>query len=216
VCLEVGERRAFASVIDWPGWSRSGKDEGSALETLAAYAPRYRKAISAAARGLRGRIEPTSFEVVERLRGNATTDFGAPGVASKADERPLDHGEAQRLFRLLRAAWMAFDRAAVATEGAELRTGPRGGGRDLDAIVRHVHDAEGAYLGKIGGPTTAPPDRDDLRTLSLEILEVRAAGGGPPRVPRSGKPWAPRYAVRRSAWHALDHAWEIQDRTGSE
>jgi hypothetical protein len=34
----------------------------------------------------------------------------------------------------------------------------------------------------------------------------------PERVPRSGKLWTPRYFVRRTAWHALDHAWEIEDR----
>ena len=25
--------------------------------------------------------------------------------------------------------------------------------------------------------------------------------------------WPPRYAARRIAWHALDHAWEIEDRS---
>jgi hypothetical protein len=28
-----------------------------------------------------------------------------------------------------------------------------------------------------------------------------------------GKRWPPRYAARRIAWHVLDHAWEIEDRT---
>jgi hypothetical protein len=27
------------------------------------------------------------------------------------------------------------------------------------------------------------------------------------------KGWPPRYAARRIAWHALDHAWEIEDRS---
>ncbi|MEY2437652.1 MAG: hypothetical protein QOF97_2488, partial [Acidimicrobiaceae bacterium] len=27
------------------------------------------------------------------------------------------------------------------------------------------------------------------------------------------KGWAYRYAARRIAWHALDHAWEMQDRS---
>ncbi len=35
---------------------------------------------------------------------------------------------------------------------------------------------------------------------------------------RSGEPlaergWSPRYAARRIAWHALDHAWEIENRS---
>jgi hypothetical protein len=27
--------------------------------------------------------------------------------------------------------------------------------------------------------------------------------------------WPPAYAARRIAWHALDHAWEIEDRSES-
>jgi len=33
-------------------------------------------------------------------------------------------------------------------------------------------------------------------------------GGGP--LTEGG--WSTRYAARRIAWHALDHAWEMQDR----
>jgi hypothetical protein len=30
------------------------------------------------------------------------------------------------------------------------------------------------------------------------------------------KTWSPRYYVRRAAWYALDHAWEIEDRAKPE
>ena len=40
VYVEVGAKRAFASAAGWPGWSRSGKTEEAALETLSAYAIR--------------------------------------------------------------------------------------------------------------------------------------------------------------------------------
>ena len=52
VYLEVGEKRVFASAVDWPGWTRSGKDEDAALEKLAAYASRY-AAVPKAARVVR-------------------------------------------------------------------------------------------------------------------------------------------------------------------
>jgi hypothetical protein len=29
----------------------------------------------------------------------------------------------------------------------------------------------------------------------------------------SGAAWAPRYLIRRTAWHVLDHAWELEDKT---
>jgi hypothetical protein len=54
---------------------------------------------------------------------------------------------------------------------------------------------------------------DGMRETFIETLTARAHGEPPPPNPRRTKPlWVPRYAVRRSAWHALDHAWEIEDR----
>ena len=215
VLLERGTKRVFASALDWPGWSRSGRDADGALEALASYGPRYRRAMGAPARPIPADVPASLFEVLDRVQGNATTDFGAPGAVGKADGRPLDGRELQRQLRLLRAAWRAFDRSAASASGIELAKGPRGGGRSVDAMVRHVHDAEAAYLSKIGGPTKAPAHDAELRALYTRILTARAMGEPPPRVPRSGSVWPVRYAIRRSAWHALDHAWEIEDRSSA-
>jgi len=112
-----------------------------------------------------------------------------------------------------------LDRTAEAAMGAELRKGPRGGGRELDAIVRHVLDADQAYLAKLGDKYRRPGAADvsaemaDVRTAILDLVASRARGEPPPRTPRRGSLWTPRYTVRRSAWHALDHAWEIEDRS---
>jgi hypothetical protein len=123
--------------------------------------------------------------------------------------------ERRRWSALLEASWTAFDRAAKRHRGAKLRTGPRGGGRDLAKIVAHVADAELAYLTKLGG--VKPTEQTDraVREAVLEVLDLRGRGEPPPRTPRSGSLWSPRHFVRRSAWHALDHAWEIEDRSGT-
>ncbi len=220
VYLEVGKKRVFAGALEWPGWSRSGRDEEAALEAFVGYGPRFRKALRRAASGVEPPAGVSGLRVVERLEGNATTDFGAPGKTPAADERPMDQTEARRQAAILRASWAAFDRTTKAAAGANLRKGPRGGGRDLDAIVRHVLDAEGAYFGKLGGsyrkPTAATDVRAEmagLRPAALRLLSSLARGKPPPRTPRSGSLWTPRYFVRRSAWHALDHAWEIEDRS---
>jgi hypothetical protein len=47
-----------------------------------------------------------------------------------------------------------------------------------------------------------------LRTEILEAVRTRTFGT-PPR----SKPWPARYAIRRIAWHVLDHAWEIEDKS---
>jgi hypothetical protein len=217
VYLEVGRRRVFAGAVRWPGWCRSGKDEDLALQALLDYGKRYKTALRRASRGFQAPADESAFQVVERLKGNATTDFGAPDGTPSADEGPLDEIEVKRQASILRASWSAFDRAAEAAIGATLRKGPRGGGRELDAIVDHVLGAERAYLSPAGGEYRARgADRANemagVRRALLKALAVRGRGGPPPRTPRSGKLWAPTYAVRRSAWHALDHAWEIEDR----
>jgi hypothetical protein len=100
----------------------------------------------------------------------------------------------------------------VAKAPADLRKGPRGGGRDRDEVYEHVLGAESAYATKIG-IRLAQPRRDDrtaitaFRTSFLEGL--RAVAGRPV----AEKQWPFRYAVRRVTWHVLDHAWEIEDRS---
>jgi hypothetical protein len=215
----VGRRRVFAGALDWPGWCRSGRDADAALQALVAYGPRYAAALGPARFAFTAPADASAFEVVERLAGNATTDFGAPGVAPARDARRLDDTEAERLALVLRACWAKLDRAAEAAAGAELRKGPRGGGRELDAIIHHVLEADKAYLARLGGRYGKTRDADpaaELAGVRQAIFEAVASRvhGGEPLLPtrRSGAVWTPRYAVRRSAWHALDHAWEIEDR----
>jgi hypothetical protein len=209
VYVESGAKRVFAGAIAWPGWCRSAKTEEDALEALVTYAPRYGKALARRKLGFEPPGGVSSLRVRERLKGNATTDFGAPAIAPKADDETFGGGDAERLVTILRASWGALDRAARTVEGRTLSKGPRGGGRDLEKIVAHVREAEGGYLYALGG---RPPKSGDARRLIERVLASRSRSDPPERVPRSGKLWSPRYFVRRTAWHALDHAWEIEDR----
>ncbi len=205
VYLEVGSRRTFASAVGWPGWCRAGKDERAALEALAAYAPRY-AAVAALARHP-SPDKVTDFAVMERLKGNATTDFGAPGIPAKDEMRPLTDTEARRMRALVEAGWIYLDRA-VYKAPASLRKGPRGGGRDRDAMFDHVLGAEALYARQIGIRIKEPEGQDSaaIRAFRNAILE------GLSHPNREGK-WPIAYAARRIAWHALDHAWEIEDRS---
>jgi hypothetical protein len=215
VYLEIGSKRLFAGAVEWPGWCRSGRDEESALDALAAYRSRYATAIGRARQRFDARR--SSFRVVERVTGNATTDFGAPAVAPKADDRPPGDAELRRQRRLLEACWQALDEAAETHATAVLRKGPRGGGRELGAIVSHVLEADRAYLTRLGAPYrkaggNGADEMADIRVWILDAVTARGHGEPPPKPPRSGIVWSPRYFVRRSAWHALDHTWEIEDR----
>jgi len=208
VYLEVGKQRVFAGALDWPGWGRFGRGEEAALDALADYAPRY--AVVAELAGIAFPAEPGDLVVVERLQGSGMTDFGAPGKVAAADAAPLTAEQAERLAALVAASWVVLDRAAAGAP-AELRKGPRGGGRDRDAIVEHVLGAEAEYARKLGVRHRRPALGGDEAIAALRadlVAALRAPFDG--TVPEKG--WPPRYGARRIAWHVLDHAWEIQDR----
>jgi hypothetical protein len=212
VVVEVAPKRSFASALDWPGWCRSGRTPEDALEAVAAYADRYAAVASTAGLRLPAIRGVESLVVAEEVEGNATTEFGAPSVAAAVEVGPATANDANRAATLLSAAWTVLDEA-VASAPAQLRKGPRGGGRDRDAMFQHVLNAEHAYAAKIG-VRVKEPSMDD----SAAITAMRDAMLAVIRADRTGAPareggWAPRYCARRLAWHALDHAWEMQDRS---
>jgi hypothetical protein len=217
VYLEVGTKRTFAGAVDWPGWCRSGRTEAEALDALIAYGPRYAACLGRSRPVFRAPDDVKALQVVERLTGDAGTDFGVPSRALSADDRSLSRREADRFRRLLTRCWSAFDAAAEAATGMELRKGPRGGGRDLDKIVSHVMEADEAYVRQLGSRTPrrsgdAAKDVRRLRAAAQVAFSARADGRSPADPNKVRKPWSPRYFVRRAAWHLLDHAWEIEDR----
>jgi len=211
VYIEAGNKRVFACAYDWPGWARSGKDESSAMQALALYGERYAPAATRAGEKFNPKAA-AAIRVVERIRGSANTDFGVPHEIAKRDTTPLSAAEAKRMSSLVKAAWAIFD--AVAAEAPpQLRKGPRGGGRDRDKMLEHVVGADGVYAKKLGVGLAVPRPRDiaAIRKFRQAVLkELEKPSKGQPLIERG---WPQRYAARRIAWHALDHAWEIEDRS---
>ncbi|HSL25697.1 MAG TPA: hypothetical protein VLA54_05380 [Acidimicrobiia bacterium] len=181
------------------------------MAALAVYAPRYQ---------IVAREAGTAFDpdrvagsvVIETLAGNATTEFGAPGMVAEEDRVPMSGRAMSRMLALVGAAWVVFDQV-VAAAPAELRKGPRGGGRDRDQIVDHVLAAEMAYLRKLGVKHKAPAPRDGKMVAAIRDETLRRIGEGGSGEPLTERGWPVRYAARRIAWHVLDHAWEIEDRS---
>ena len=183
VYLEVEKTWTFACAVDHPGWQRRARSSEKALEELEAYRDRYVEPV------------PGELQVVGTLQGSMNTVW-APSEIGPWDAEPLSEQE----IALLRRCWTTFDETA-ARVSAELRKGPRGGGRDRDAIVEHVREAERSYARKVG--VRVPP-----RTPWAEQREAIIAGLRAPTDDR----WPPKYLARRTAWHVLDHAWEMQDK----
>jgi acyl-CoA thioesterase FadM len=212
VYVEAGDKKVFACSVDFPGWCRSAKTEELALEALAAYAPRYAEVAERATAAFPAPARAGErFEVVERIKGKGATDFGIPHEIPKADAEPLTARQATRQVELMRAAWAVLDKTAKASP-AELRKGPRGGGRDRDKMLAHVLGAEAAYARQVGVKLPPPEvgDRKAIKALRDELAQ--ALGGASDGSRPTPKGWPPRYAMRRIAWHVLDHAWEMQDR----
>lgn len=219
VYLEVAPKHTFACAMDWPGWARHGRTEDEALASLLEYGPRYAGIVKGARLGFAAPVAPAQLAVVERLAGNATTEFGAPAVAPSFDaERTCDAATLVRFEAILRCAWRAFDAAVAAADGVELAKGPRGGGRTLEQIVAHVVEADASYLGALGwkAPKDGEPAARLIATREAIVAALQASAGGeiPETGPRGGRRWTARYGVRRIAWHVVAHAWEVERRVG--
>lgn len=207
--IEAAPKRVFACAVEWPGWCRAGRTEELALDALGAYAARY--APIARRAGL-APPAPLGFTVVRRVPGTPTTEFGAPDVKLPDDGRRIAAAELDRLLALMKAAWDALDETA-ANAPAILRRGPRGGGRDRDAMLEHLLGAEQAYARKIG-IRPARPRADDAAGIR-SLREAIVAGCRDPAAGGTTAAWPVRYFIRRLTWHALDHVWEMEDRSAA-
>ena len=212
VVLEVAPKKAFASALEWPGWTRGAKTPEEAIDALLAYAPRYAKVAKRAKVAFAPPATSRGVDVVERLTGGSGTEFGVPSAAAGSESEPISTRELKRLVALLEASWATFDAVARRADGVTLTLGPRGGGRQVPKIVDHVCEAEAAYVHQLGTKASGREVKN-LRDSFVEAVGLLAAGEPLPTPNKVRRPWTPRYAIRRSAWHALDHAWEIEDRS---
>lgn len=212
VVFEIGSKRTFASAIEWPGWCRAGKDQELALQALIDYAPRY--AVVAKTAGVPFTVDRRKFDDVDHVRGDATTDFGAPGAMFRLELQPMSKAEVERMCSLVEATWKVFD-GVVKKAPASLRKGPRGGGRDRDKIVEHVLGAEAGY-GSSFALKLKQPEVGDIKAIkALREAWLEAFRTGADGKPRREGGRSARYMARRIAWHTMDHAWEIEDRSES-
>jgi hypothetical protein len=214
VYLEAGRKRVFACAVDWPGWCRSGRDEEQALTALATTAARY-----AVVPALAGVVfdpvgEVDCIEIAERVDGTPATDFGALDVAPALDREPGTAEQAERLAALVETAWDYFEETAAAAPPV-LRKGPRGGGRDRDQIIAHVRETEALHarmIGLAGRPFPAGDVAAVARVRAAILAEIRSGAAARAPADLAGTRRPVRFVARRAAWHALDHAWEIQDK----
>ena len=207
------EKKVAAFAIDWPGWSRGAKEPAAALELLETYRDRYRPV--AALAGLGAEFDAAGdLRLVEDHTGVGSTDFwGISFAPSSFELEPMSAPEIERKLSLLDAAWRSFDDVA-ARVSAELQRGPRGGGRTRDEIVRHVINNERHDLArKVGVDPTPhevlPPELvASHRDAFVAAMRDHNARGELAR----GRNWTIALLLRHTAYHVLDHAWEMEDK----
>jgi hypothetical protein len=205
-------KKAVAFAIDWPGWSRGAKTPESAVDTLETYRERYRPVAVAA--GMAAEFDGQgSLETIEDHIGTGSTDFWGISFSPSASEpEPMSAEELERKIRLLQAAWAYFDRVA-ASVSPEMRKGPRGGGRDRDRIIRHTIRTESEDFAKRLGlriPEEAALTPEGLRahrTTYIDAMRAYNAGEG-----KRMRTWTLPFLIRHSAYHVMDHAWEMEDK----
>ena len=207
------DKRVVAIALDWPGWSRGAKTSEVALETLESYRERYRPVAGLA--GMASEFDAAGpLEIVEEKVGTGSTDFwGISFSPASTEQDPMDEAELERGITILRACWAYFD-AVAARVSAEMAKGPRGGGRERDEIMRHVFRVESLDFAKQVGlqmPDGPVLSGNDLRQYREDyIAGMRAYNAG--EVKRRMRSWTLPFLIRHSAFHTLDHAWEMEDK----
>jgi len=213
VTLEAGPKgkKVVAVAPDWPGLERGAKTEESAVATLEAYLPRYAKVVKLAGMAATFPARP-KIQVAERYTGTGSTDFwGISFAFSKFDRAAMSREELERELKLMQGCWKTFD--AVRTRvSPQLRPGPRGGGRERDEIVRHVEAVEQDWATKVEVRSTDGAvvlDEAGLMAYrdaySTAIRSFHAAG-------KPARTWPLRFLIRHTAFHTMDHTWEMEDR----
>lgn len=215
VVIERGPKgkRSVAFALDWPGWSRGAKTAELAVETLESYRDRYRPIADLAGMGTEFDAA-APLEIMEDRIGPGSTDFhGISFAPSSTEHGPMTDVELERKITILRACWTFFDDVA-ARVSPEMRKGPRGGGRDRRAIIRHTIRTESEDFAKQVGlriPEEAALTPDGLRQHRETYIEaMRAYNAG--EVERRMRSWTLPFLIRHSCYHVLDHAWEMQDK----
>jgi len=212
VTLEIGPKgkRVVAVAPDWPGLERGATSGEAAIERLHSYVPRYATVTKLA--GMEAMFaRNTGIEVVERYPGTGSTDFwGISFAFSGIDQQAMTDEALERELTLMRACWTFFDdvRSQVS---AEMQRGPRGGGRDRDHIVRHTFAAERDWEKKLGMHTPQEAmltDEGLMAHRDAYINAIRALHSQG----KMARTWPLRYLIRHTAYHTLDHAWEMEDK----
>jgi hypothetical protein len=214
VMLEIGPRgkKVVALAPHWPGLERGAKNAEDAIEVLLSYLPRYARIAHLA--GMDAEFtanRDASVEIVEQYPGNGSTDFwGISFAFSDIDKQELSSAELERELGLMRACWAFFDEVRGRVS-IDLQKGPRGGGRDRDGIARHVIGNEQYWAKKLGAsePHDPEPPEEELRARREAycdgIRTFHAEG-------KKAGNWPLRYLIRHTAYHTLDHTWEMEDR----
>ncbi len=212
VTLEIGPKgkKVVAVTPDWPGLERGAKTGEAAIERVQSYLPRYAQVAKLA--GMEAAFAAsTTVEVVERYPGTGSTDFwGISFAFSGIDRQDLSSAALERDLILLQACWAFFD-AVRGRVSPEMQKGPHGGGRDRDHIVRHTLGAEQDWAAKLG---VRAPDGALLTDEGLQAYRdaYRAAIRAFHAQGKLARTWPLRYLIRHTAFHTLDHAWEMEDK----
>jgi hypothetical protein len=205
-------KKSVAFALDWPGWCRGAKTPEQALELLESYRSRYRPVAEIA--GLVAEYDTAGkLTVFEDKVGTGSTDFwGISFSPSDHEPEPMDDADLDRKLAVLQACWTYFDGVA-ARVSAEMRKGPRGGGRNRDVIIRHTIRTESEDFAKKVGlriPERAALTPEGLREHRENyVAAMRAYNAGEGKRMRS---WNLPFLIRHSGYHMMDHAWEMEDK----
>ncbi len=108
------------------------------------------------------------------------------------------------------ACWTYIDEV-VGRVSPELAPGPRGSSKNRDQVYRHTIAGELDWVKKLGltrneAALTDPAEHRAHRSAFVAAIRAFHADG------KMARTWPLRYLIRHTAYHTLDHAWEMEDK----
>lgn len=215
VTLEIGPKgkKVVAVAPNWPGLERGAKTGEDAIKKLHSYIQRYSQVAKLAKRDAEFDTVK-NFEVIEQYSGTSSTDFwGISFAFSSIDKQALSRDDLERELSLMQACWAFFDlvRSKVS---AEMQRGPRNGGRDREQIVNHTFAGEKQWGKMIGvlTPDGAMLTENGLKTHRDAYCQAIRDYYAQDKMAGKISKWPLRFFIRHTAFHTMDHAWEMEDK----
>ena len=219
VYVRVAKRdgKARACIPDLPGCSTAGISRDDAVAKMPAAIAEYLAWLRRHGEAVPVGGETTEIVIADEAVGGAALYPGDRAGLFAPDLLPLTDEDIARYLRLMRYSRQDLLSLVKDLSAAVLNWRPAPKEWTIREVLRHLANAEGWYLDRIGLYTPQRRTRTILARLELirayayEVLSKLTPEQRSVVVQKDGEPWNARKVFRRFLEHEREHSGQIQD-----